>query len=463
MKKITEAQKIAVRRHGIELLGKLDVTCLSELNPDGLSWRKLCDAEAELKRHGAALSDKITADLKPDQMRILEEAFSGILATLDAISETKDARAKAGVKEPADMNRADPRRPILGLGMVASGADDGQQSRDFDPDEAQDGFALTPERRMTHWAEARQVDTFAGLTLGAYLRSMVTGANTEVERRALAAGTDSAGGFTTPDVLSAEMIDLMRANSVLSAAGARTVPLTSDRNSIAAVASDPVPGWRLENAAVAESDPTFRNVVLVPRTLAVMVKVPVELLEDSLNLQTELPRIMAEALAAELDRVGLMGTGVAPQPLGVNATPGVLTTALGAALASYAPLITARTALLTANSNITGYIMHPRDEGKLAGLLDSTGQPVAPPQKIAQLRMLTTTIIPTNLGAGTNESIIFAGNWSDMLIGVRSSIRVEVVRNAFMGNLQYGFVAYMRADFALRQPTSFHKTTGVRP
>ncbi|MDG1406492.1 MAG: hypothetical protein P8Q50_01370 [Octadecabacter sp.] len=40
-----------------------------------------------------------------------------------------------------------------------------------------------------------------------------------------------------------------------------------------------------------------------------MVKASVELMQDSLNLEAELPRILARALAAEIDRAGLIGSG----------------------------------------------------------------------------------------------------------------------------------------------------------
>ena len=49
-------------------------------------------------------------------------------------------------------------------------------------------------------------------------------------------------------------------------AGAQVLPLTSDAHSIAAVNADPTPGWRNENASVAESDPTFRTVPFTPRS-----------------------------------------------------------------------------------------------------------------------------------------------------------------------------------------------------
>ena len=74
---------------------------------------------------------------------------------------------------------------------------------------------------------------------------------------ALSEGTDSAGGYTVPTVLSAQLIDMLRADSVVMAAGAQSVPMARDNLSFAKVASDPVPAFRAEAAAIAESDPTF--------------------------------------------------------------------------------------------------------------------------------------------------------------------------------------------------------------
>ena len=53
-----------------------------------------------------------------------------------------------------------------------------------------------------------------------------------------------------------------------------------------------------------------------------MVKCSRELLDDSLNIGTALPNIITAAMAAEMDRVALEGTGVAPQPTGLRLTVG---------------------------------------------------------------------------------------------------------------------------------------------
>lgn len=395
-----------------------------------------------------ALSKKITDKTPASEARKIEREFDVLMAESDdlreQIEEAKEARADEG----------DTRRP-RGNDTTVDGSGNESDARDA-------VFGLKPEERMTTWAQAKHPEKH-NLTLGQYLGAMVRGAKTEAEKRALAEGTDSAGGYTVPTMLSAQLIDLLRANSVAIAAGARTVPLGSDNNNIAKLASDPVPAWRVENAVVTESDPTFTNVPLVPKSLAVLTRVSRELFQDTLNLVTELPRILATSLAQELDRVALMGSGTAPEPEGVANMSGIGTTAHGAALTTYAPFVTARTGILSANAGpVSAIIMHPRDEGTLNGLTDTTGQPLMAPKAVSDIRMLTTTAIPTDGGAGSDESTIFLGNFAHLMIGIRSEIRVEILKERYADQLQYGLIAHMRADIAAQHEAAFHTITGVQ-
>lgn len=328
-------------------------------------------------------------------------------------------------------------------------------------------YALRPEQRLRDQITRQNssaASAYRDLTEGAYLRSLVLGGKTDVERRALSEGTDSAGGYTVPEVIAAGMIDRMRAASVAIRAGARTVPLTSDTNHIAKLATDPTPGWRSENGPVTTSDPTFTRISFTPRSLTCEVIVSRELIEDSLNIETVLPEVIASAMALELDRVALFGTGSAPQPRGVVNFAGINSIAHGAALESYGPLIRARTAIRSDNSpDPTAFIMNPRDDGALAELVDTTGQPLRVPSAIEKIPFLATTSVPANEGAGTNESTIIAGYFPHLLLGMRSQLRIEVLKERYADNMQYGFLAHLRADVALEQDGSFCKITGITP
>jgi HK97 family phage major capsid protein len=106
--------------------------------------------------------------------------------------------------------------------------------------------------------------------------------------------------------------------------------------------------------------------------------------------------------------------------------------------------------------------MHPRDEGSYTDLTATDGQPLNMPRALSMIPMLTTTSIPVNGGTGTDESTIFAGDFRRLIIGIRSDIRVEVIKSAsYVTNLQYDLVAHMRADIAVTHANAFFTLTGV--
>lgn len=295
---------------------------------------------------------------------------------------------------------------------------------------------------------------------GAILRALALGTTDELERRTLAAGIDTAGGYTVPSILAASFIDAMRAASVVSRAGARVVPLEGE-TSIAQVVSDPVPQWRAENQPVAESEPTFGSVTFHPRSLAVMAKASREVLEDSINIEEALMGCLSQAMGLELDRACLLGTGAANEPWGISNWPGIHEVALNS-IPTYDVLLTARTALLTSNSRPpTAYILHPREEGVYSKMKDGVGLPYPVPPKIEGVPFLTTTQVPISLGTGT-DSLIITGDFRRALIGMRTSLRIEVLRERYADTLTYGFLAWLRADLILEQPAAFCKITGVQ-
>jgi HK97 family phage major capsid protein len=453
---IDQTQIAAIRKNAptfTQSLRKAGVD-LDHIQPHALSWQDLNRIERDARAAAKPLPEKITDGLADNRATEIEAAFDGLTEIADALAADKDLRTQRGDRGPhagVDLSR----RPLGQAGSTACG--------DFGHDHDEPAaWALRAGQPMRAWAAARSDGDLRGLSIGQFLRAAVVGAETDVERRALAAGSDSAGGFTVPLILSAALIDALRAESVVVQAGAQTVPLEG-KTAVAKLLTDPVPAWRAENAAVNESDPTFGQVVFDPKSLAVLTKVSFELMDDSVNVGTELPRIMAAALAKELDRVALLGSGTAPEPRGVANLAGVSTEALNGALTNYAPLLRGRTALLGADvGEPTAIIMHPRDEGTLSGLVDTTGQPLIAPARLADTQMLTTTQIPVDGGAGDDEASIIIGDFTRLLIGMRQEIRVEILKERYADQLQYGLICHMRADVVAEHAKAFHVITGVQ-
>jgi HK97 family phage major capsid protein len=279
---------------------------------------------------------------------------------------------------------------------------------------------------------------------------MGLGPQNDLQRRALAEGSDSAGGVSVPDIVLARFIDNMRAALVTVRLGAQTVPLTSDKNTIARTATDAVATWRAENAAVNISDPTFSGVVLTPRSLAVIVKASREVLEDSVNIDSALDRMFRGAMAVEIDRVALVGTGTPPQPEGIanNADVNVVDH-LGADIMSYDVFIDALVKCWQANSQtVSGIVMSPFHLGEVSKLKESTTDaPLMKPPVLASIPFEQTTNMP-------NDQIV-VGDFSRLILGIRTSLRIELLRELYAENYQYAFLAHLRMDVGLEQPKAF--------
>jgi len=428
---------------------------LDEIDFDRSDWSTLCGVSREAGRELSRLIELRHGD-KPEPAAVL---------ALEVLQEVRQEIEAAKTMQRGSGNSH--LRPIPADGEARG---DGSAN---DGDGEQASVSLKPEQRFSDWAArsgaSRGSSELRGLTTGGLLKAMVLGPKTEAEKRALSEGTDSAGGYTVPDVLSAAMIDRMRAQSVVIRAGARTIPLTSDTNNFAKVLTDPVPAWRAENAEITNSDATFGRVQMLPKSLAVLCRVSRELLEDSLNIGTVLPDIIAKAMAAEVDRMCLFGSGSGAEPTGVTLMAGINEVALDGALSShgngfYGSLIEARRELLDANSGEpTAFIMNPREDETLIAARTGDGYSLPAPPKIAAIRQLITTAVPKNGGVGTNESSIVTGDFTRMLLGVRNNLRIEVLRERFGEFHQYGFIAHLRATVAVEHVLAFGHVTGITP
>lgn len=327
--------------------------------------------------------------------------------------------------------------------------------------------ASFPDAGMPQWAPP--------IGMNGLLRGLVTGDwGTGRTMASLGVGTDSAGGFLVPSMLAASVIDKARNASRVFQAGALTVPMPSTTLKIARVATDPTAGWKAENAAASASDMVFEAVTLSAKSLVAIAKLSIELMEDSPTINDVVENAMAQALALELDRAALYGSGTAPEPRGLINTSGVGTQsqgANGAALTSYDPFSTAVQTIQAANGEANAVIYAARTSGTLDRLKDTTNQPLRPPQSFADLDKFVTSQVSITRTQGTanNASDAFVGQWDELLVGVRTQLRIEASRVSTVGGetafdrLQVHVRAYLRADIGCAQPSHFVNIIGIIP
>jgi HK97 family phage major capsid protein len=331
---------------------------------------------------------------------------------------------------------------------------------------------LTREQSVYDWLQHRGAfDRYQDqpLSLQRYLRGMATGEWDGADHeRARAEATVGAGGALVPAPLSARVIDLMRARTVVLRAGAVTVPMTSQTLALARLTGEGTPAWKTEGANITAADLTFDRVTFTARTLVRRVDLSVELFEDAdPSSEDVIARSFAGQMAVEVDRAALLGTGTAPEPRGVLNQTGVTLTAHGAngtAITNYDWWLDAIGTVRAAGFEPTAHIQAPRSSTSLSKLKEATTNAyLAPPANL--LPMLTTRSVPitVTVGTSTDTSYVFTAQWDQLMVGIRTGFTLRFLGERFLADtLSYSFVAYLRADVQLAQPTAFNVDTGVR-
>ncbi|MEM9352439.1 MAG: phage major capsid protein [Planctomycetota bacterium] len=300
-----------------------------------------------------------------------------------------------------------------------------------------------------------------GLNLGGMMRAMVLGPQTSAEKAALSESGAPAGGYNVPTVLAGQVIDLLPPNNMLFRAGSGRLALTGAETTWVKVVADPTVGWRHEENVIAESRPTLGAIVMRPKSMAAIVLASRELLEDGRNVGNMVQRSLTRAMGVELDRAGMYGTG-SVEPLGLMNEPGVSGVVSVGTIGNYTNILDAYKLLLDDNvMDPTGLIMSNREWRTYAGMVDSTGQPLRRPEAIQDLPFYTSSAVPTDEGDGGNESRMLLGYFPDNVFGIRTAIRLEVLRELYAKTGQYAFVAHMRVDRHVLRPQSFCKIEGI--
>lgn len=327
----------------------------------------------------------------------------------------------------------------------------------------------TPAQFKAHYAQKSGGGD--KVALSDFVRGVAGLRTTDGVKAALGRGQDAAGGFAVPHEVMPEILSALAPASSLLQAGAGVVALDHGAKSVTTAAINTLPNaaWRAEHDALAVSEPTFRAVTAIPQSLAFMFKISRELLADAANMEAALRIAIGQAFAKELDRVGLRGTGTTPEPRGLLHTDGVQVVnhgaANGAKLDSYAPILQGIGAVMAADGPMpTAVIAAPRSVIALAGLTDSTGQPIRKPELIQTLPMLHTSQIPVDLttGTATDTTELYIGDFRQMYFLMRENVSIQLLREAFASTGEIGFACHVRADVVIPYPQAFAVVKGVK-
>ena len=301
--------------------------------------------------------------------------------------------------------------------------------------------------------------------------------------------TTSSASAIVPTVWSGEIIDRARNAAVVFQAGATLVPMDAKIVQIGRLTADPAPAFKTEGSPVTAGDLTYDYVQLTATSLTALVVVSLEFLADAPAADQSIMSALGKAMGLEIDKAALFGqlgaTGTndegaayglaSPYPKGIlkNVTDNNSAGIIG----SFPTNGTAQTAAtpwtemlstvyypLRQNEKVTAIISNVALKQQYAGMYDSMYNPIRMPDSIAQYPWLTTNAIPSfTRGTMTSRATdVFAGDFSQVLIGQRLGLEIRVLTERYAENGQVGLLAYWRGDVQLARPKAIACYRGLQ-
>ena len=143
------------------------------------------------------------------------------------------------------------------------------------------------------------------------------------ETKALTTQTDGSGAYTVPDQLINRIIILSNKYGIIRQ-NARVWPATRGVMQLPKSGTFSTATFTLENIDKTESDPAFDRVDVNIKKLAVVTKIPMELIQDSvIDIISYVVDNMARAIALKEDQVGFYGDGTASSGSITGITPAI--------------------------------------------------------------------------------------------------------------------------------------------
>jgi HK97 family phage major capsid protein len=407
------------------------------------------DAIAALEKEGAELSKE-----QEDQFYALSDEFDGLTSKIDRQERAEKSAAVAAkpvvVASVASTNvvnlpehkGAKVARMVQAIGSVTGGA-----------------------REAAHYAETTLGDPDVAMAL-----------NT---------GTDAKGGFIVPKAFSGDMIELLTPMSVVRSSGAIALPMPNGNLNIPKLTGGALSNYMGEGEDIVGSEQTMGNLSLAAKKLATLVPLSNELLNyNGLNGNIERMIIgdMTNSIALREDLAFMRGDGSSNTPTGLRnlaLTDNVIAASDGSTVQKIeSDLGKLKLALMNSSVRMIqpGWLLNPTVQVFLSKLVTETGVKVYPEMAQGMLDgypYKTTTQLPFNLGAGTNESEIALVDFADAVIGEGENITIAISTEATYKDPNSGDMvsAFSRDqtllrvitanDFGLRHDASNAWLTGI--
>jgi len=266
----------------------------------------------------------------------------------------------------------------------------------------------------------------------------------------LSTSPDTDGGYLVPIEFELQIVmGLQEANVVRGIA--KTITTSAERK-IPIAATHSTAKWTAENAAITESAPTFDQKTIDAFKLTDLIKVSIELLQDSMfDLESYIAAEFARAFGIAEEEAFCVGTGTG-QPTGVFTASGgtVGVTATSPTAITVDNLIDLIYALKSPYRRNAKFLMRDITVSSLRKLKDNNGQylwqpsvQAGEPDRLLGYPIYTSPYVPV---AAANALPIAFGDFSNYWIADRMGRTVQRLNELYAGNGQVGFIATQRVD-----------------
>jgi len=252
-----------------------------------------------------------------------------------------------------------------------------------------------------------------------------------------------------------DFIDVLRnASSVMQAGATMLTGLQGDVKIPKKTAASTGAWIATEGGASTESEPTFGQVTMSPKTVGAFTDITrLMMMQSSLDIENLVRNDLSTGIALAIDNGALQGSGSSGQPTGIANTSGInAPTDFAAATPTFAEVVAMETAVAEDNALMgnLAYILPASMYGalKTAKKDAGSGEFVVEPNGTINGR---TAIVSNQVTAGD----LYFGNFADCLIGMYGGLDITVDPYTASTSGTVRIVALQTVDVAIRHAVSF--------
>ena len=412
----------------------------------------------------------INEDIMPQVRQLTEDRDRAIQR-----EEFKAMQGQLGsLTEVINALKESPGEFTLPNGDVDTGLDEEGKALASDPYAS--GGSYFNDVRLANKGNAASIER---LTKGLNSANLTEEGKVSEEGKAMTEGVNAQGGYLVRPLVERRLVEAIELNNVVRSL-CSSINVTTNAIQLDQIGLSTTAGWVAELAQKPETtNVTLATVTASVFTAAGLATISNQLLSDSNPAADTLAtRDLAKRLVALEETAFLTGTGT-NQPLGLLNTPGLGATALTGTTvdALLDAVLDSLAKVETVHGAPTAILMHPRTWTRILksknaqgayhispgnGVQDPRTGLRGPSKTLWGYPVVTSNRVPTNLGAGTNESRVIIGDYGEALILDRAGITVDESRHVYFTTNQTVFRAEKRLGFtAARTPTAFDVIGGA--